>query len=390
MEKFNFFKRNKKMEEVKPKTEEEPTEKLLDRRKFLKMAGGALAGLALSDVSLLSKALEASELKESLDWNEGISSLLKDVFESKVETAGVFIESTDKEHSWKNIQDGQLAQISVDPKQIVEGIKSLGIQNKNIAKIIHLHSHPLHSFSETSKNQPEEAIERFVNSKQKKGIILPPSEADMDILPAREGAKADAWKTAFEEGGLDYEMVQQGVVEPSGVWLYSKINPKKLPPNSPLKKYLENKEVLKKAWGGLWENKLKNKMETTPIEELKKLLLIHSSDRIKAYLQKTTPASPEAIKTLFKGALTYSSGLIDSFVDGESRPLALAHQKITVQSSKIDNNFKNTFNGVCEKSAKGEASKKDIEELIETARWKQVELSFTPHSEKLLNSVGAR
>lgn len=381
MEKFNFFKKRAEQ----PVTD--TTEKKVSRREFLKAAGAAVAGLALSDFSLLSKTLEASELKEDLDWKNGIASLFKDVLESKVETSGVFIESTNKKHCWKNIQDGQLTQIAVDPKKIVEEIQSLDMPNEEIIKIVHLHSHPLHSFQETSKENPKEVIEKFIDGKQRNGIILPPSDADMDVRPAQEGVKGKNWNKAFEEGGLDYKMVQQGVVDPSGIWLYSKIDPKQLPIDSALRKYLESKDVLNESWQELWKNKLENKVKTTQVGELKELLLKHSSDRIKNYLQKKTTNNPETIRTLFKGTLTYSQGLIDSFVDEEDHPLASAHQKITTRTNEINSTFKETFEGVYAKSAKGEAGKKDIRELIESARWKQIKLSFTPHSEELLNNI---
>lgn len=78
----------------KPRERNTPPSPKFTRRDFLKkMFKAAGFGLYISSKIPFGphRELEASQLKEQADWKGGIESLLKDVFESPVETAGTFV-----------------------------------------------------------------------------------------------------------------------------------------------------------------------------------------------------------------------------------------------------------------------------------------------------------
>lgn len=116
-----------------------------------------------------------------------------------------------------------------------------------------MHSHPLHAFQKINKGNAEKIIQQYTTWMKRTGIMLPPSEANMDIKTSIEGVSAKRLGASFEKNDLDYNKIKKGVVEPAGVWLYNRIDSQKLDVSSPLRKYLESKTVLKKELADLWE-----------------------------------------------------------------------------------------------------------------------------------------
>jgi len=367
---------------------EKSKETLVNRRDFLKIAGGIIGGLLLPGFNLSKDKAESSELKETLDWENGVEALLKDVYESPVETSGVFVETIEGNQQWINIEDLEKRQGAIYPKKITEQLNSRDLKGK-IKKVISLHTHPLQSFYAIEKKS-KDIIEKFKTGEFQEGLCLPPSDADMDLCLSMKGSREKEWERVFTKDGLDHSLVQHGVVEPAGVWVYSSIKKEELPENSPLKTYLKNKESSEKDWLSLWNNKLENKSRSTSTGELRSLLIQHASDRIKNYLQKSKTDDLEMLMLFFKGALSYSEDLIKAFVDQEDLPVALAHQKNWQQTYEINNNFKKAFTNIFAKSLKGKTTQKDRDSAIKAVKWKQVDLSFTPHSKELIEKIQSK
>ncbi|MBD3245244.1 MAG: twin-arginine translocation signal domain-containing protein [Candidatus Moranbacteria bacterium] len=107
--------------------------KPISRRDFLKLAGFTGVSFFTRLPFELGHHLEASELKEDSSWREGVYLLLKDVFESEVETTGTFVQLKNGSSFWLNILDGNSTEIVIDPAIILKKIKK---KNKNLDSIV--------------------------------------------------------------------------------------------------------------------------------------------------------------------------------------------------------------------------------------------------------------
>jgi hypothetical protein len=381
---MEFLKSNSNSNSREEKSKPENNE--ISRRKFLKIALTAMASSILPDSGFLLSSVEASELQKNENWQEGIKSLIKDVFESEVETSGVFVENKTGEGCWVNIQDGDISKILIYPKEVLKKIQDLKL-DKELSKIIVLHSHPLSATSSVD-SEWEDSVRNFKKSDYKKGIILPPSDVDMGTR-AGSSIKYEEWKKVFTEAGFDSKIIKHGIVEPSGVWFYRKINPNDLSEESSLRKYFLKKKEIEDKWEILIEGKLKDKIKKTSSQELKDILKKNLEEGpIKKYLEDKDPGDRNILETIFKNALGYNEKLIRIFInDEEDLKLALENKEIEDKAREIDKNFKEIFGNIFRKSKNGKAELKDIEKLKEAAYWKGVDLSFYPHSQEVLNEV---
>jgi hypothetical protein len=381
---MEFLKSNSNSNSREEKSKPENNE--ISRRKFLKIALTAMASSLLPDSGFLLSSVEASELKENNNWQEGVKALLKDVFESEVETSGVFVQTKNGKGCWVNIQDGDISKILISSKEVLKEIQNLKL-NHEISKIIVLHSHPLNSAA-SFDSKWKESIHHFKKSKNKKGIILPPSDVDMGTR-AGSSIKYEEWRKVFGEAGFDYRIIKHGVVEPSGVWFYRIINPNDLSEESPFRKYFLKKKEIEDEWEILIESKLKDKIKKKSLQDLKDILKKNLEEGpIKKYLEDKDPIDRNVVEMIFKGALSYNEKLIRFFIeDEEDLRLALENKEIEDKTREIDENFKEAFGSILKKSKNGKAELKDVEKLKEMAYWKGIDLSFYPHSQEVLNEV---
>ncbi|MBD3245243.1 MAG: hypothetical protein GF335_04600 [Candidatus Moranbacteria bacterium] len=217
-------------------------------------------------------------------------------------------------------------------------------------------------------------------------ILLPPSPADLDIhLPG--WSKHNALTELFEKHNLDPRIFQQGVIGPRGIWIYKKIELDELPPNSQLVQYLEEKKKIQNSWEKLLKNKLLPKIKNTKTDKLKEFLSPYLSKNFQNILSNPN-TERKSIEHLFEVTLNHSQKLIESFVDQEDIDLALKHKIIKDKNREIELNTKKAYDKIYKKNFSTEkATENDIQNFIKALYWKQIALSFVPHSQDLIKKA---
>lgn len=139
-----------------------PSETNTTRREFLGLLGKGAVGVAVL-TQIEARPVSSIEVKEGMGWKEGIAALMKDVFESPVETDALFLQKNDGVSIFFSGKDGEktrargqrLDQLPVNIRKALEG--------GAVTSIVNAHTHTL----ETATVFPGITHERIADMRER-------------------------------------------------------------------------------------------------------------------------------------------------------------------------------------------------------------------------------
>ncbi len=326
---------------LKNSQEEKPQPEITRRELFRrgrKAALGAGAAWALSHIE--APPVFSTEVKEGMSWEKGIEAFMKDVFESPVETGGVFVRTNNGEDSWFSPSDGTSGEISKNIGGLFEEFGQRMKEGK-IKDLMDLHTHQL---TGSEKEFTDIGVTVNMIEKMREGkhslLSIPPSEGDIDVM------NWVIWAMNLRKYGMDTHQLIGVVADSLGLWKYQRDKN----PNSPFNlERAEWKKVSDKWWG-----MVNKKTAILPHEEL-----VAARKKFSENDQET----------------------VAKYLGSEEMSIHEEHLRINDIIKEQKSRFYKIRRAFIKKSLEVLPKGEDYEDLIRTYVQSGVTLSFTPYQE---------